>query len=172
MIKIAITGGIGSGKSYIASQLTQLLGIPVYDSDREAKRLIVESATLRKKLTEVTGMQLYDSHGQLRRSEFAAWLFSSQENVEKVNAIVHPAVIDDFLQWADRQNAQVVAIESALVQESGIDAVVDKVIRVDAPLETRIRRAMDRDNATREQVIARINRQTQYPNPDIIINND
>ena len=171
MIKLAITGGIGSGKSYIARQMIQLLGIPVYDSDYEAKRLIVESANLRQSLTEITGLQLYDEQGQLKRSEFATWLFASQENTEKVNAIVHPAVIDDFLLWAEKQNTQVVAIESALVQESGIDRVVDKVIRVDAPLETRIRRAMDRDSATREQIIARINRQTQYPTPDIIINN-
>lgn len=171
MIKLAITGGIGSGKSYIARQMTQLLGVPVYDSDREAKRLIEESDNLRKSLTEITGLQLYDEQGRLRRSEFAEWLFSSQENAETVNAIVHPAVIKDFLIWAERQNAQVVAIESALVMESGIDRVVDKVIRVDSPLETRIHRAMSRDNATREQIIARINRQTEYPTPDIIINN-
>ena len=72
MIKLAITGGIGSGKSYIARQMTQLLGVPVYDSDREAKRLIEESDNLRKSLTEITGLQLYDEQGHLRRSEFAA----------------------------------------------------------------------------------------------------
>lgn len=171
MIKLAITGGIGSGKSYIARRMSQLLGIPVYDSDSEAKRLIQESPGLRQSLTEVTGLQLYDEQGKLRRDEFASWLFASQDNTRKVNAIVHPAVIDDFLQWAEKQDAQVVAIESALVSESGIDRIVDKVILVDAPLETRIRRAMARDNATREQIIARINSQTQYPTPDIIINN-
>lgn len=171
MIKIALTGGIGSGKSYVARQMEQTLGIPVYDSDREARRLMEESSQLRQSLTEITGIQLYDRQGRLKREEFAEWLFSSQENTDKVNAIVHPAVIEDFLKWTEEQTSTVVAIESALVKESGIDRVVDKVIRVDAPLETRICRAMARDKATREQIMARINRQTEYPDPDIIINN-
>lgn len=171
MIKLALTGGIGSGKSYVARQMTQMLGIPVYDSDNEARRLMEKSSQLRQSLTELAGKQIYDGQGNLRREEFASWLFSSRENTEKVNAIVHPAVIEDFLNWSERQASGIVAIESALVKESGLNHVVDKVIRVDAPLETRIRRAMARDNATREQIMARIDRQAEYPDPDIIINN-
>lgn len=171
MIKLAITGGIGSGKSYIARQMHDLLGIPVYDCDSEAKRLNVESEVIRRGLTELVGKRAYNEDGSLNRKAVADYLFESREHADRINALVHPVVIEDFLRWAEAQNAKVVAIETALLGESGIDKIVDKVIRVDAPLEIRIQRAMQRDDCSREKVIERINRQTEYPNPDIIINN-
>ncbi len=171
MIKLAITGGIGSGKSYVARQMSELLGIPVYDSDSNAKRLNEESPLIRQGLTAMVGSDVYDALGHLDRTRLASFLFASEDNARRVNALVHPVVKADFLAWADRQTAPVVAIETALLAESGIDRVVDRVIRVDAPLETRIRRAMERDGATREQVLARMSRQTEYPCPHIIINN-
>ncbi len=171
MIKLAITGGIGSGKSYVARQMSQLLGIPVYDSDANAKRLNEESPQIRQGLMDMVGSEVYDANGHLNKAILASFLFASEENARKVNALVHPVVKEDFLRWASRQTAQVVAIETALLAESGIDLVVDKIIRVDAPLETRIQRAMQRDGATREQVLARMERQIEYPCPHIIINN-
>lgn len=171
MIKLAITGLIGSGKSYVARQITELLGIPVYDSDSHAKRLNEESPAIRHGLQEMLGPDVYDSQGSLNKQKLAAFLFASEENKHRVNALIHPVVKDDFLRWVREQTAPVVAIETALLAESGIDKLVDKVIRVDAPLEVRIRRAMQRDGVAREKVLERMAFQKEYPNPDIIINN-
>lgn len=171
MIKLAITGGIGSGKSHVARQMTELLGIPVYDSDSNAKRLNEESAVIRCGLLEMVGADVYDAQGRLNRQRLAAFLFASEDNARRVNALIHPVVKEDFLRWAAEQEAPVVAIETALLAESGIDKVVDRVIRVDAPLETRISRAMRRDGVVREKVLERMAHQQEYPNPDIIINN-
>lgn len=171
MIKLAITGLIGSGKSYIARQMTELLGIPVYDSDSHAKRLNEESPAIRQGLQEMLGPDVYDSQGRLNKQMLAAFLFANEENKQRVNDLIHPIVKDDFLIWVQEQKAPVVAIETALLAESGIDKLVDKVIRVDAPLEVRIKRAMQRDGTTREKVLERIAHQKEYPNPDIIINN-
>ena len=171
MIKLAITGGIGSGKSYVARQMTELFGIPVYDSDSNAKRLNEESDEIRQGLLSIVGQDVYDAQGHLDRQRLAAYLFASEENARKVNALIHPVVVADFLRWAEEQTSSVVAIETALLAESGLDKVVDKVIRVDAPMEVRIERAMQRDKASREQILARMARQREYPAPHIIINN-
>jgi dephospho-CoA kinase len=171
MIKLAITGGIGSGKSHVARQMTELLGIPVYDSDSNAKRLNEESAVIRCGLLEMVGPDVYDAHGHLNRQRLAAFLFASEENARRVNSLIHPVVKEDFIRWTSEQTAPVVAIETALLAESGIDKIVDRVIRVDAPLETRICRAMQRDGVSREKVLERMAHQQEYPNPDIIINN-
>jgi dephospho-CoA kinase len=170
-IKIAITGGIGSGKSYVARQMTALLGIPVYDSDSNAKRLNEESEEIRNRLVSMVGVDVYDADGHLDKARLASFLFANTENARKINALIHPIVKADFLRWAERQNVPVVAIETALLAESGIDDVVDRVVRVDAPLEVRIARAMQRDGVTREKVLERISCQSDYPTPDIIINN-
>lgn len=171
MIKLAITGGIGSGKSHVARQMTELLAIPVYDSDSKAKQLNEESSVIRSGLVEMVGTDVYDADGRLNRQRLAAFLFANEENARRVNALIHPVVKEDFLRWAAEQTAPIVAIETALLAESGIDKLVDRVIRVDAPLETRISRAMQRDGVAREKVLERMARQNEYPNPDIIINN-
>lgn len=171
MIKLAITGGIGSGKSHVARQMTELLGIPVYDSDSKAKQLNEESSVIRSGLVEMVGTDVYDADGRLNRQRLAAFLFANEENARRVNALIHPVVKEDFLRWVAEQTAPIVAIETALLAESGIDKLVDRVIRVDAPLETRISRAMQRDGVAREKVLERMARQNEYPNPDIIINN-
>ena len=171
MIKLAITGGIGSGKSYVAHQMTELLGIPVYDSDANANRLTEESLAIRSGLMEMVGADVYDAQGRLNKQKLAGFLFASEENAQRVNALIHPVVKEDFLRWTSEQTAPVVAIETALLAESGIDKIVDKIIRVDAPMEIRISRAMQRDGVTREKVLERMALQQEYPNPDIIINN-
>ncbi|MBR5576189.1 MAG: dephospho-CoA kinase, partial [Bacteroidaceae bacterium] len=119
MIKLAITGGIGSGKSHVARQMTELLGIPVYDSDSNAKRLNEESSVIRHGLVEMVGTDVYDAQGHLNRQRLAAFLFASEDNARRVNALIHPVVKADFLRWAAEQTAPVVAIETALLAESG-----------------------------------------------------
>ena len=158
MVKLGITGGIGSGKSFISSLLLDQLNIPVYDCDTAAKRLICEDGYVRLKLAALVGAHIY-KEGQLQKSVLADYLFASQQHAQQVNAIVHPAVKDDFLKRAKRQTTEVMAMESAILYESGFESVVDKVLFVNAPLGVRINRAMKRDGSTRQQVEARINMQ-------------
>lgn len=158
-MRIGITGGIGSGKSYVARLFAQQFGIPVYDCDSEARRLMVTSDLIRSQLTGLIGADAYLPDGQLNKARVAAYLFASDDHQQRVNAIVHPVVKADFCQWAQQQQTDVVAMESAILIEAGFRDVVDYLVVVDAPLELRIQRAMRRDAATREQVEQRIARQ-------------
>lgn len=158
-VRLGITGGIGSGKSYVAQMLQARWDVPVYDCDSEAKRLTAESDDIRTALTQLVGDHLWQQ-GQMQKSVLAAYLFASPEHAVQVNAIIHPAVRRDFLCWADAHNrSPVVAIESAILCESGFHTLVDSILLVDAPLEVRLQRAMLRDGASRRQVMARMARQ-------------
>ena len=161
MIRLGITGGIGSGKS-VVSQLFRVMDIPVYDSDKESKRLTITDEGIRTQLTELVGKDVYADDGSLNKSVLASWLFSCEEHTLKVNNIIHPVVKKDFLSWVKKQeNAgyKACGIESAILIEAGFQDVVEKVVMVTAPLETRIERTMQRDHASRESVINRIARQ-------------
>lgn len=160
MIKIGITGGIGSGKSFVASELSEKYNIPVYDTDSRAKELMLTDATIRDGLVRLLGDEVYLS-GQLNKQVLAAYLFASDEHARQINSLVHPVVKLDFIQWADSQNIQtpIVAVESAILFESGMDKLVDVTVMVHAPLDVRIKRTMQRDNATRLQVEKRIRAQ-------------
>lgn len=158
-IRLGITGGIGSGKSYVAQMLQARWDVPVYDCDSEAKRLTAESDDIRTALTQLVGDHLWQQ-GQMQKPVLAAYLFASPEHAAQVNAIIHPAVRRDFLRWADAHSrSPVVAIESAILCESGFHTLVDGILLVDAPLEVRLQRAMLRDGASRQQVMARMARQ-------------
>lgn len=158
-IRLGITGGIGSGKSYVAQMLQARWEVPVYDCDSEAKRLTAESDDIRTALTQLVGDHLWQQ-GQMQKPVLAAYLFASPEHAAQVNAIIHPAVRRDFLCWADAHSrSPVVAIESAILCESGFHTLVDSILLVDAPLEVRLQRAMLRDGASRQQVKARMARQ-------------
>lgn len=158
-IRLGITGGIGSGKSYVAQMLQARWDVPVYDCDSEAKRLTAESDDIRTALTQLVGDHLWQQ-GQMQKSVLAAYLFASPEHAAQINAIIHPAVRRDFLRWADAHSrSPVVAIESAILCESGFHTLVDSILLVDAPLEVRLQRAMLRDGASRQQVMARMARQ-------------
>ena len=158
-IRLGITGGIGSGKSYVAQMLQARWDVPVYDCDSEAKRLTAESDDIRTALTQLVGDHLWQQ-GQMQKPALAAYLFASPEHAAQVNAIIHPAVRRDFLCWADAHSrSPVVAIESAILCESGFHTLVDSILLVDAPLEVRLQRAMLRDGASRQQVMARMARQ-------------
>ena len=157
MKKIAICGGIGSGKSTVCQMFAER-GVAIYDSDSRAKALMNESEPLRKALMAEFGAECYEG-GVLNRTYLAQRVFASHEQLAKLNAIVHPAVKSDFLAWADMQSGDYVILESAILYESGFDALVDKVVAVLAPLPLRVERAMQRDGASREQIEARIKAQ-------------
>ena len=157
-ITIGITGGIGSGKSYVSAIIREKFGIPVYDCDKEAKRLTATDAEIRRKLIQLVGPETFNGE-ELVRQHLADFLFGSEENARKVNAIIHPAVLRDFKQWARKQQQPIVAMESAILFESGFNKSVDRVLFVDAPEEVRLRRAMQRDSATEQQISARMKMQ-------------
>lgn len=155
MIKIAVTGGIGSGKSYI-SHLLENMHIPVYNADNEAKRLTVFDAGIRGELIALLGEEVYKD-GLLNKPLLASYLFSDPAHVLQINSIIHPRVRKDFTVWVERQEkCEIVGMESAILYEAGFQDTVDAVIMVYAPVELRIQRAMYRDGASEEQVRARI----------------
>lgn len=157
MRKIGITGGIGSGKSYVCRKIAQR-GIPVYYTDDKAKQLMIQNSDVIHALKQLIGEDAYID-GQLNRSRVATYMFDNAANTAKVNAIVHPAVKRDFTQWANSQQSELVVQECAILFESGFEATVDITVEVYAPKELRIKRACQRDNATTEQIISRMNQQ-------------
>ena len=157
MRKIAICGGIGSGKSTVCGMFAER-GAAIYDSDSRAKALMSESAELRAALIAEFGEGCYKG-GELNRPYLAEKVFGSEEQLAKLNSIVHPAVKADFLAWAEEQEGDFCILETAILFESGFDAVVDCSVAVLAPMPLRIERAMQRDGATREQIEARIKAQ-------------
>lgn len=175
---IGLTGGIGSGKSYVSSKL-QARGIPVYDCDAEAKRLMIERMEVVDTLVSRFGRDVYEWANErpvsVNRAVFAARLFSDSEALEWVNSVVHPVVTADLLNWYAQQNVPLVFVESAILLESHLDDVVDAIVVVDAPRELRIARVMRRNHCTEEQVTERMARQqsdeTLREHADFIIRN-
>ena len=157
MIKVAICGGIGSGKSTVCRMFAER-GVAHYDSDSRAKALMNESAELRKALVAEFGEECYDG-GVLNRAYLASKVFGSEERLAKLNSIVHPAVKADFLRWAEEQEGDYCILETAILFESGFDALVDQKVAILAPQPLRMMRAMERDGATKEQIEARIKAQ-------------
>lgn len=156
---LGITGGIGSGKS-VVSRVLSIMGIPVYDCDREAKRLNETDPVIRKGLIELVGECVYDSDGKLNKVALASFLFASSINAARVNAVIHPRVKDDFLRWkAAQKRVQWVGIESAILYESGFSDLADKILTVMAPEEVRISRVVCRDKASCKAVQSRMAQQ-------------
>lgn len=168
-MRIAVTGGIGSGKSYVCKALATR-GIEVYDCDSAAKRLMHASPALRESLTSLIGNDAYDTGGRLNKAVVARFLLQSESNAMKLNATVHPAVARDFLSSGSRW------MECAILFESGFDALVDVKVCVTAPMETRLSRMMQRDGITREKALEWISRQMSQEDVaqrcDYVINND
>lgn len=154
---IGITGGIGSGKSTV-SELLRSQGYPVYDTDREARRLQNEDPELIHAIKLLLGDQVY-ANGELNRPAVAAIVFEDPELLKQLTALVHPVVKRDFSQWVSQQSSKQVFIESAVLFEGGFDTLTDSIIVITAPEEVRIQRVMKRDGVTREQVLARIKNQ-------------
>ncbi len=154
MLRIGITGGIGSGKSTVA-QIFDVLGIPVYSSDNAAKRLMDEDEELKNNIIRSFGEESY-TNGRLNRKYLAAHAFSDLNKIELLNSLVHPATIKDATAWMEKQTAPYIIKEAALIFESGSDQFLDAVIGVKSPLSLRIERTMKRNNVTAAEVEARI----------------
>jgi dephospho-CoA kinase len=157
MITIGLTGGIGSGKSTIAKMFREL-DVPVYDSDIEAKILMTTSPQLKREITSLLGEAAY-KEGELDRTYIASKVFSDQNILKKLNAIVHPAVREHFEQWRGLQNAPYVIQETALIFENGMEDYYDYVILVKAPVELRLKRVMERDGVEESDVRKRMDQQ-------------
>ncbi len=155
MMKVGITGGIGSGKSTVC-RLFARRGVAVYDSDSEAKRLMTESVELRRRIAGRFGAEAYAADGGLNRSWLAARVFTDPQALADLNAMVHPAVMADFAAWAERQSGDYVVLESAILFEAGLEHSVDRTVAVLAPLELRLERTCRRDGCDREAVRRRM----------------
>ncbi|MBO7193902.1 MAG: dephospho-CoA kinase [Bacteroidaceae bacterium] len=158
MTRLAVIGGIGSGKS-VVSRMLEIMGVPVYDCDSRAKELMVSDSFIVKELRRMFGDECYDANGELDRKYLASRIFVDARNTKRVNALVHPVVKNDFCAWAERQDCDVVAVETALLYESGMAEVVDKVLLVWTDVETAISRTMSRSGMSREQVLTRMMKQ-------------
>ena len=158
VLKLAITGTIGSGKS-VVSRMFGILGVPVYDCDSRAKQLMVSDKVIVKSLKRMFGEECYGEDGSLNRNYLASCIFIDKDNVKRVNALVHPVVKRDFERWALEQKSGVVAVETAILYESGMIDAIDKVLVVWADKETAIKRTMGRSGMSRSQVESRLNNQ-------------
>lgn len=169
LVKLAITGGIGSGKSVVARMLS-ILGVPVYDCDSNAKRLMVSDAYIVSELKRMFGEECYEDDGTLNRQYVASCIFTDKQNIKRVNSLVHPVVKRDFESWAEKQNSNLVAVETAILYESGIIESVDKVLVVWADRETAIERTVRRSGMNRSQVENRLD--NQMSTDDLLLMSD
>ncbi len=157
---IAITGGIGAGKS-IVSAILRVAGYDVYDCDQRAKMLMNTSATIKNSLTHKFGHDIYTSEGNLNRTRLSDIIFNDHDALHYVNSIVHPAVRDDISHWAQEHQHGPLFVETAILKEGGLDTIVQEAWNVVAPVEVRISRVMKRNAISREKVLERINNQQQ-----------
>lgn len=178
MLKVGITGGIGSGKTTVC-QIFERLGVPVYYADQRAKELMEDDKQLVADIRSEFGEDIYDTEGKLQRKKLAEIVFNDEEKLVKLNSLVHPAVFKDNQSWNEvlaKKGYPYTLKEAALLVETGSYLTLDKLIVVSAPEEDRIKRVMERDQATREQVVARIKAQMpeeqKVKYADYIIYND
>ena len=154
---IGLTGGIGSGKSVVA-KVFATMGIPVFNADDEAKRIMQTSPVLKEKLIQQFGSSIYNEFG-LQKEKLASIVFNDPFQLQLLNAIVHPVTIQAAKDWAAKQQSPYVIKEAALIFESGSAEGLFKVIGVTAPLSLRIHRVMQRDGTSKDQVEARMRNQ-------------
>lgn len=162
---IAITGGIGCGKSTV-SRLLRVMGYPVYDCDSRARALMESDAPLRRQLREAFGADVYRRDGRLDRPRLAASVFGDAEALRRLNGCVHPAVGRDLRAWADCRRDGVAFYESAILFESGFDQYADLIWSVTAPDALRIARCQTRDKCGREKILARMSEQLPQSEKD------
>lgn len=174
MLKVGLTGGIGSGKSTIA-KVIEAMGYPVFYSDTEAKKIIETNHNVKIKLVQHFGAGIC-TENSIDRKKLAQIVFSHAENLETINSIIHPEVRNHFNKWAEKQKVKVVFNEAAILFETGAYRKLDKNIIVIAPEEIRIDRVMKRDNLSKEEVLKRIHNQwsddLKIPLADYIVTND
>lgn len=176
MLKVGITGGIGSGKTTVC-KIFEMLGIPVYYADDRAKWLMTHDPELMRAISNTFGQDAYSPEGQLNRAYLAKVVFGHDEKLAQLNALVHPAVFRDGSEWHHSQTETPYTLrEAALLFESGSYRAIDKMIVVTAPLPLRITRVMERDQVTAAEVMARIEKQwpeeEKVSRADYVIHND
>ncbi len=175
MLKLGITGGIGSGKTTVC-RLFELLGIPVYYADEESKKLLDEDKEVKKQVVGIFGDSILNDAGFIDRKKLAGIVFNNKEQLEKLNSILHPAVGLHFENWLKKQKSPYILKEAAILFESGAFKQVDKVLTVVAPLELKIQRTMKRDGVSKEEVETRIKLQMsdedKIKRSDFVINNN
>ena len=175
MLKLGLTGGIGSGKSTVA-RVFESLGVPVYYADIQAKKLY-NRQDIKNAVRELFGEMVFDSRGELDKAALAAVVFADNTQLEKLNALIHPKLEEDFMQWIESLPAETPYIvkEAAILFEAGFDKNVDKVLSISAAVEERIHRVIKRDKASRQQVLDRIDKQwtdrRREEKSDYVINN-
>ena len=155
---VAVTGGIGSGKSLVIKEFSKYPDVVIYIADEEAKRLMTTSTIIRKKMKQAFGEEAYVK-GELNREFIASIVFKDERKLKEINAIVHPEVFKHFFEFAHSHKDKIILYESALVFETGYAKKFDYVITVAAPLHTRIERIIARDKTTQEQVFQRMSKQ-------------
>lgn len=176
MLKIGVTGGIGSGKSTVCNIFEQM-GIPIFNADLQARDLMNTNTKLIQALKATFGSDIYDSDGQLIRPKLAQIVFGDKEKVEKLNSLVHPAVKDEFKQWAKKQNhCPYIIKEAALMFESESYKDLDYVITISSPKQERLKRVVQRDGIKHADVLKRMNNQLsereRIARADFVIKND
>lgn len=157
MMKIGLTGGIGSGKTTVANYFIEL-GVPVYFADIEAKRLMHTSKVVKRKLIEEFGSKAYQNN-KLNRQYLASIVFNNKQKLAAINSIVHPSVANSFKRWVNKQEKPYVIQENAILFESNAAEKFDYIITVTASLDKRISRVISRDGTTKKDVLARIDNQ-------------
>lgn len=171
---VGLTGGIGSGKSTIAKQLRNM-GYIVYDSDSHAKRIILEDSSVREKIVQLFGEDVFVD-GVYQTSLVAQQVFADRSLLEKLNAIVHPAVRADIERQKRVMGAEdILFVECAILFSSRINTLCDKVVLITAPEEVRLQRTIQRDHSTINKVRARMRAQEcewQYQPIDVVAHND
>ena len=159
MIKVGITGGIGSGKTMVC-KMFELLGISVYYSDEESKKLLDADGKVKEQIIKTFGNAILNEAGNIDRKKLSETVFGDKEKLTLLNGIVHPAVAKHFEEWVKMHSSdKYILKEAAILFESGANRLVDKVITVTAPVSLKIQRAMQRDNITEEQVVSRMKNQ-------------
>ena len=170
---VGLTGGIGSGKTTVAKMFKKL-GVPVYNSDKQAKKLMRRSKKVKKRITALLGDQAYNGN-ELNSAFIAKKVFSDKKKLIELNGIVHPAVRKHFKKWAEKQEAPYVIQEVAIIFENGIQESYDKIILVTAPKDLRIKRIKDRDKVTEKKILERMDNQwsdnEKKPLSDFVIEN-
>jgi len=159
LLKVGITGGIGSGKTTVCRMFEQL-GVPVYYADERAKAIMAEDKIVIKKIIALFGPEAYQRDGRLNRAYIASVVFHDKKKLGALNAIVHPAVFEDGERWHAMQAGVPFTLkEAALLFESGGNKLLDQIITVSAPEDLRIQRVMERDGVSKEAVLARMKNQ-------------
>jgi len=174
VLKVGLTGGIGSGKSTVA-QIFEVLGIPVYYADIAAKKIMNEDEGLRSAITNIFGEQAY-ANNILDRKFISSIVFSDPAKLQLLNGLVHPATKKDGEAWMEQQTSPYAIYEAALIFEAKVSERLDLVIGVSSPTELRIKRAMERDKVSREEVLKRMGQQldeeAKMSKCDLVLIND